>query len=41
MMVSGPYAGGVRGGSDEPPFLAGYMCDRLKLDDGFSSRDDG
>ena len=43
-MHSGPYAGGVRGGSDEPPFLAGYtyyLCDRLTLDDGLSSKDDG
>ena len=34
---------GVQGGSDEPPFLAGYMyylCDRLTLDDGLSSKDD-
>ena len=30
-----PYAGGIRGGSDEPPFLAGYtyyLCDRFTLD---------
>ena len=43
-MYTGPYAGGVRGGSDEPPFLAGYsyyLCDRLTLDDGLSSKDDG
>ena len=25
IMQTGPYAGGVRGGSVEPPFLAGYM----------------
>ena len=40
----GPYAGGVRGGSDEPPFLAGYTYyprDRTTLDDGLSSMDDG
>ena len=41
---TGPYAGGVRGGSDEPPFLAGYtyyVCDRLTLDDWLSSKGDG
>ena len=34
--LSGPYAGGVRGGSDEPPFFS-YVT----LDDGLSSKDDG
>ena len=44
VMERGPYAGGVRGGSDEPPFLARYTYyawDRLTLDDGLSSKDDG
>ena len=32
------------GSTNEPPFLAGYtyyLCDRLTLDDGLSSKDDG
>ena len=40
-MISGPYAGGVRGDLDEPPFLAGYTYYRSTLDDGLSSKDDG
>ena len=34
-VIPGPYAGGVRGGSDEPPFLAGYtyyLCDDGRLE---------
>ena len=30
-MTSGPYTGGVRGGSDEPPFFGQVACTRYKL----------
>ena len=30
-VLSGPYTGGVRGGSDEPPFFGQVACTRYKI----------